>query len=237
MQRSWVRLGAILLALSLSFSVGLTACAATPSASPGSSPAIAGLPRLQGSATVELKVKGQPIVIEVYGADAPITAGNFVDLVNRGVYNGTVFHRVVREPQPFVVQGGDPQGKDPKIPPSRLGTGSYRDEQTGQPRYIPLEITPENANAPIYSRTFEQAGVTAAPKLRHFRGAVAMARAQDPDSASAQFYIALTDLGFLDGNYAVFGRVTKGMEIVDRIQAGDRIESAKVLSGLDELKR
>ncbi len=237
MQRTWFRLGAVLLALGLSLSVGLTACAGTPKANTPDPAAIAGLPRLKGNAVVELTVKGQPILIEVIGDDAPITAGNFVDLVNRGVYTGTVFHRVVREPQPFVVQGGDPQSKDPKTPLARLGTGSYRDEQTGQPRYIPLEIKPEDGSAPIYSRTFEQAGVTTAPKLRHFRGAVAMARSQDPDSASAQFYVALTDLGFLDGNYAVFGRVTKGMEVVDRIQAGDRIESAKVLSGLDGLTR
>ena len=83
------------------------------------------LPRLEGTATVELKVNGSPIIVKVNGNDAPITAGNFVDLVERGVYDGLVFHRVVKEPQPFVVQGGDPQGKDRNFPVSRLGTGGF----------------------------------------------------------------------------------------------------------------
>jgi peptidyl-prolyl cis-trans isomerase B (cyclophilin B) len=194
------------------------------------------LPRLNGEATVELIVKGAPITIRVDGSSAPITAGNFVDLANRGVYNGLAFHRVVRDPQPFVVQGGDPQSKDPSFPIARLGTGSFIDPTTSLPRYIPLEIQPAEAAQPIYSKTFESAGVTKAPKLRHTRGAVAMARSSQPDSASAQFYITLAELNFLDGNYAVFGFVTRGMEIVDQIQQGDRITSARVVSGVENLK-
>jgi peptidyl-prolyl cis-trans isomerase B (cyclophilin B) len=194
------------------------------------------LPQLNGEATVELIVKGSPITIRVDGTNAPLTAGNFVDLVNRGVYNGLAFHRVVREPQPFVVQGGDPQGRDPNFPVDRLGTGSFIDPATSLPRYVPLEITPQEAEQPIYSKTFETAGVSETPKLRHTRGAVAMARSNLPDSASAQFYIALTELDFLDGNYAVFGYVVNGMEVVDQIQQGDRITSARVVSGLENLK-
>jgi len=192
----------------------------------------ANLPTLAGEATVEMVVNGSPITIQVDGANAPVTAGNFVDLVNRGVYNGLSFHRVVREPQPFVVQGGDPQGADPSFPASRLGTGSYVDPTTNAPRYIPLEIKPQGADEPTYSRTLNGA----APVLSHTRGAVAMARSQNPDSASSQFYFALADLGFLDGNYAVFGYVTDGMDVVDGIQAGDRIESARVTSGLENLQ-
>jgi peptidyl-prolyl cis-trans isomerase B (cyclophilin B) len=75
------------------------------------------------------------------------------------------------------------------------------------------------------------------PELEHTRGAVAMARSQFPDSASSQFYFTLADLSFLDGNYAVFGYVTSGMEVVDQIQQGDKIESAKVTAGLENLKR
>lgn len=194
------------------------------------------LPRLTGEATVQLVVKGSPITIQVDGADAPITAGNFVDLVNRGVYNGLAFHRVVREPQPFVVQGGDPQGRDPNFPIDRLGTGGFVDPATSQERNIPLEIKPADAEEPVYSKTFESAGVTEQPKLRHTRGAVAMARSNPPDSASSQFYITLSDLDFLDGNYAVFGYVTSGMEVVDQIQQGDRITSATVISGIENLK-
>lgn len=199
-------------------------------------PQFSNLPRLEGEAVVEMVVKGSPITILVRGADAPITAGNFVDLVNRGVYNGLVFHRVVREPQPFVVQGGDPQSKDPNVPASQLGTGGFIDPNTGQERYIPLEIKPTNTDQPIYSQTLEAAGVTDPPELRHTRGAVAMARSNLPDSASSQFYFALADLDFLNGNYAVFGYVTEGMEVVDQIQQGDRIDSARVTAGLNNLK-
>lgn len=198
--------------------------------------AVAGLPTLNGPATVEMVVNGATITIEVDGENAPVTAGNFVDLVNRGVYDGLVFHRVVREPQPFVVQGGDPQSKDPNVPAQALGTGSFVDPDTNAPRYIPLEIKPSNADQPIYGQTFEEARISTAPQLTHSRGAVAMARSQAPDSASSQFYFTLAELPFLDGNYAVFGYVAEGMDVVDAIQQGDRIESARVVAGLDNLQ-
>lgn len=189
------------------------------------------LPQLNGTATVELIVNGSSIIIEVDGNNAPITAGNFVELVQRGVYNGLAFHRVVKDPQPFVAQGGDPQSKNPNFPVSRLGTGSFIDPETSQPRYIPLEIKAVGASEPTYSKTINQT-----PVLNHKRGAVAMARSQMPDSASSQFYIALADLPFLDGDYAVFGYVTSGMEAVDQIKQGDRITSAKVIAGLENLQ-
>ncbi|WP_375472818.1 peptidylprolyl isomerase [uncultured Nostoc sp.] len=197
-------------------------------------PGLADLPRLEGKATVVITVKGSPITIEVDGTNAPITAGNFVDLVQKGVYDGLAFHRVVREPQPFVVQGGDPQSKDPKVPADRLGTGSYIDPKTGNARYIPLEVKPKGSDTPIYNKPFD---ATAQPVvLPHKQGAVAMARSQPPDSASAQFYFALADLAFLDGNYAVFGNVTQGFDVVNKIQQGDRIDSAKVTQGAENLK-
>lgn len=194
-------------------------------------------PKLTGKATVVLKVKGSPIKIEVNGKDAPITAANFVDLVQQGVYNGLVFHRVVREPQPFVVQGGDPQGKDPNFPVERLGTGGFIDPKTKRERYIPLEIKPKGAAAPVYSQILEKAKPGSQPQLRHTRGAVAMARSAMPDSASSQFYITLADLPFLDGSYAVFGYVTEGMDVVDKIRQGDRIDSAEVIEGAKNLKK
>jgi peptidyl-prolyl cis-trans isomerase B (cyclophilin B) len=199
-------------------------------------PGMNNLPRLEGKATVVMTVNSKPITIEVDGTNAPVTAGNFVDLVQKGVYDGLVFHRVVRDPQPFVAQGGDPQGKDPKFPAGRLGTGGYIDPKSGNERYIPLEIKPKGEAAPIYSKTFEMAGVTKPPELTHKQGAIAMARSQMPDSASSQFYFALADLGFLDGNYAVFGNVTEGFDVVNKIQQGDRIESAKVTQGAENLK-
>uniref|UniRef100_B8HMK9 Peptidyl-prolyl cis-trans isomerase n=1 Tax=Cyanothece sp. (strain PCC 7425 / ATCC 29141) TaxID=395961 RepID=B8HMK9_CYAP4 len=218
-------------------SPGTASDASSVPGAPSQSPAVtAQLPQLDGTATVVLQVNGQPITIAVDGQDAPITAGNFVDLVKRGVYDNTVFHRVVRQPQPFVVQGGDPQSKDPKVPVELLGTGSFVDPATGKPRYIPLEIEPEGADQPVYSKTLASAGVNSPPKLKHTRGAVAMARSPLPDSASAQFYIALGDLDFLNGDYAVFGYVTEGMDVVDKIQQGDRLQSAQVTQGLENLK-
>ncbi len=198
---------------------------------------LAQLPQLQGEATVVLQVKGKTITLAINGKDAPITAGNFIDLVDKKVYDGTAFHRVVRTPSPFVVQGGDPQSKDPNFPVQKLGTGSYIDPETKQARYLPLEILPEGAEQAVYSKTLKSAGENKPPKLRHTRGAVSMARSQLPDSASAQFYFALADVDFLDGNYAVFGYVTEGMDVVDQIQQGDRIESAKITAGLENLKR
>lgn len=188
-------------------------------------------PRLEGTATVEMTVNGSPIAIEVDGNNAPITAGNFVDLVDRGVYNGLIFHRVVKSPQPFVAQGGDPKGN---------GTGGFVDPATKQERTIPLEIKLKNEEQPVYSKSIgRQGGASSSPQvvLNHKRGALAMARSQMPDSASSQFYFALSDLEFLDGDYAVFGFVKSGMETVDAIEQGDRIESAKVVSGLENLKK
>lgn len=195
------------------------------------------LPILEGTATVEMQVNGEQIVMELDGDTAPVTAGNFVDLVQKGVYDGVVFHRVVKSPEPFVVQGGDPQSKDPSVPTEILGTGSFIDPETQQPRLIPLEIQPASGDEPIYGNTFEMAEVSEPPALQHTRGAVAMARSQDPNSASAQFYIALADLSFLDGSYAVFGYVTEGMDVVDNIEQGDVIESATVTSGIENLQQ
>ncbi|MBW4601470.1 MAG: peptidylprolyl isomerase [Calothrix sp. FI2-JRJ7] len=199
-------------------------------------PGMNDLPQLEGKATVVMTVKGSPITIEVDGTNAPISSGNFVDLVQRGVYNGLSFHRVVRSPQPFVVQGGDPQSKDTNFPANRLGSGGFIDKNTGSERRIPLEIKPEGSDAPIYGKTFQEARISQPPLLTHKLGAVAMARSQMPNSASSQFYFALADLGFLDGSYAVFGYVTDGMDIVDKIQQGDRIDDAKVTQGAENLK-
>ena len=193
------------------------------------------LVRLEGKATVVMTVKGTAITLEMDGANAPITAGNFVDLVDKKVYDGLVFHRVIRQPQPFVVQGGDPQGRDPNVPIERLGTGGYIDPATSRERSIPLEIK-TNGGKMIYGKTFDMASISEKPKLLHTRGVLSMARSEDPDSASSQFYVTLTDLSSLDGKYAVFGMVTQGMDVVDKIQQGDRIDSARVTQGLENLK-
>ena len=182
---------------------------------------------LPGKAIVVQVINGQPVTIEVDGTNAPITAGNFVDLVERGIYDGVMFHRVVRQPAPFVVQGGDPRSRDTRIPASQLGTGNFIDPDTNQARFIPLEIKPQGAAEPVYNQV-----VTQTPQLQHTRGAVAMARSNALNSASSQFYFALDDLPFLNGNYAVFGNVIQGFETVNAVQVGDRISTAKVVQGI-----
>ncbi len=199
---------------------------ATPSNSPNSQEAaLAKFVQLKGTATVDLKLKSGTVKIELDGNNAPVTAGNFADLVKRGLYNGLNFHRVVKEPTPFVAQGGDPLGN---------GTGNFIDPVTSQPRYIPLEILPDGAKQPVYGEILPP---TQKPKLRHNKGAIAMARSQSPNSASSQFYIALDDIYFLDGSYAVFGYVTEGMELVEKIQMGDRIESITITKGEENIKQ
>ncbi|WP_434683627.1 peptidylprolyl isomerase [Pseudanabaena minima] len=212
-----------------------TAMASTPPASPKPQPsaspesaldaALAKFVQLKGKATVELKLKSGTVKIELDGENAPVTAGNFADLVKRGLYNGLTFHRVVKEPTPFVAQGGDPLGN---------GTGNFTDPMTSQPRYIPLEILPDGAKQPVYGEILPP---TQKPKLRHNKGAIAMARSQFPNSASCQFYLALDDIYFLDGSYAVFGYVTEGMDLVEKIQMGDRIESITITQGEENLKQ
>ena len=68
-------------------------------------------------------------------------------------------------------------------------------------------------------------------KQKHVRGAVAMARSQDPDSAGSQFYICYGSTPHLDGQYTVFGKVVAGMELVDRIKQGDRMTSVRIVEG------
>jgi cyclophilin family peptidyl-prolyl cis-trans isomerase len=123
------------------------------------------------------------IKFELYEKQVPITTQNFIELAQRGFYDGLTFHRVERG---FVVQGGDPKGD---------GTG-------GSEKKIPLEI---NAT------------------LSHIKGAVGMARSNDRNSATSQFYILLGDAKFLDGNYSVFGQVIAGQDIAEKITKGDKM--------------
>jgi peptidyl-prolyl cis-trans isomerase B (cyclophilin B) len=209
----------------------LTACAAEPTTRVAAGCGITPVPCLSGTALVSLETSRGEVRIRLEGKDAPLTAGNFVDLVRRGVYDGTVFHRVVREPVPFVVQGGDPQSADPKTPTSQYGTGSFVEPGSGEARYIPLELRRQADPQPIYGSILTSPVEARDLSLTHKRGSVAMARSAAPDSASAQFYIALEALPELDGRYAVFGRVEQGMEVVDAIRQGDRLTRARLLEG------
>lgn len=206
----------------------LVSCSSSPRAAVSRGCADAMAACLQGTATVVVSTTRGEFTVEVNGDAAPLTGGNFVDLVRRGTYDGTMFHRVIREPVPFVVQGGDPLSSDRSTPLSQLGTGSFVDPQTGLVRMIPLELGFDGDDQPRYSREITNPAELDRLTLRHERGAVAMARSQAPDSASAQFYVALRPLPELDGRYAVFGRVVDGLDVVDAIEQGDRITKASL---------
>ena len=125
---------------------------------------------------------GGKIVIELYPDKAPITVENFLSLVNRGFYNGLIFHRVIEN---FMIQGGDPEG---------TGMGGSGKNIKGE---------------------FSSNGVK--NDLSHERGVISMARSQNPNSASSQFFICHADAKYLDGQYAAFGKVIEGMDTVDEI--------------------
>lgn len=149
---------------------------------------------------VEIDTTKGPIKIKVFKKEAPVTSDNFLDLVSRNFYNGLTFHRY--EPG-FVIQGGDPVGN---------GSGDFIDPQTHQKRTIKLEKSKE---------LMEQY-----PFLRHdTAGTVAMARSDNPDSASCQYYITLGPASFLDKppGYAVFGHVVDGLDNVMKLRAGDKM--------------
>ena len=220
----------LLVALLLLSPFGLAACAGPkPAAVLGCGAGT--LPCLKGKALVLLTTNKGEVQLSLDGDNAPLTAGNFVELVGRGTYNGTLFHRVVKEPVPFVVQGGDPLSADPKVNPELLGSGGFMDPATGQQRQIPLEILLAGESEPRYGSALSAPGLQGRIKLVHARGSLAMARSNDPNSASSQFYVALRSLPELDGRYAVFGQVTKGMEVVDRLVQGDKLIKAVVLEG------
>lgn len=217
--------------LSLILVTLLTSCAAEGRSGRPLGCDAAATPCLRGSATVAMQTSKGEVRFQLDGAAAPLTAGNFVDLVKRGAYNGTAFHRVVRQPTPFVVQGGDPLSANPMTPPNQYGMGNFVDPATNESRQIPLELRLQNEDTPRYGQELTTPGITRQLALAHQRGALAMARSADPNSASAQFYVALQALPELDGRYAVFGRVSSGMAVIDRIEQGDRILKATVVEG------
>ncbi len=136
---------------------------------------------------VTIKTEKGTIKIELYPDTAPNTVRNFISLVKRGFYNGTVFHRVI--PQ-FMIQGGDPKGNG-----------------TGGPGYC--------IRGEFGANRFKNG-------LKHTRGVISMARSVNPNSAGSQFFIMVENAPYLDGEYASFGKVTSGMEEVDRIASVPR---------------
>ncbi|WP_164928796.1 peptidylprolyl isomerase [Gloeobacter violaceus] len=194
----------------------------------------ANFPRLTGKALVELTTTQGPITIVLDGDRAPINAGNFIDLVQKGVYTGTAFNRFEKG---YLVQVSDPQGKN---------DGGYLDPATGKIRRVPIEIIPEGASQPVYGKTLRQAGIPEKifPVMRHLPGAVGLAHTEkDPNSGSTQFYITYANNemvnprgNFLDGRYTVFGYVVDGLTNAEKLRIGDKILSAKVVLGTEKFQ-
>ncbi len=131
--------------------------------------------------TIEME-NGDIIRAELYPAVAPNTVNNFISLINKGFYDGIIFHRVIPG---FMIQGGDPQG---------IGVGG-----------------------PGYSIKGEFARNGFKNDLKHTAGVLSMARSMMPNSAGSQFFIMHKDAPHLDGDYAAFGKVIEGMDVVDKI--------------------
>ncbi|MEA5511423.1 peptidylprolyl isomerase [Crocosphaera sp. UHCC 0190] len=192
----------------------------------------ADLPQLKGRATVEIETTKGNLTLVLDGYSAPVNAGNFVDLVQRGFYDDLPF---IRSGDDFVVQAGDPPGAD----------AGFIDPKTGEYRAIPLEILVRGDQSPIYGTTLEELGIYLPDLVLPFNayGAVALARPSlDPNGGSSQFFFfkfdnELTPPGFnlMDGRYSVFGYVVDGKEVLETITDKDKIVSAKVIDGLDNL--
>ena len=188
------------------------------------------LPQLKGRATVAMETNQGPLTIVVDGYSAPINAGNFVDLVQRKFYDGLPFIR-----SEDVIQAGDPDG--PEV--------GFIDPKTKAYRAIPLEIKVKGDEAPIYGMTLEEAGLYLPELALPFNayGAIALARPEmEPNGGSSQFFFfkfdtELTPPGFnlMDGRYSVFGYVVEGKETLNNLSEGDKIISAKVVDGAENL--
>src|SRR5882762_11583775 len=131
-----------------------------------------------------IKTSEGNMVVQFWTDAAPNTIDNFKKLARAGFYNGTIFHRIVKG---FMIQGGDPNSKDP-AKENRYGEGG--------PGY---KIKAEFNDHP------------------HERGVISMAREPDPDSAGSQFFICLGPVPRLDHQYTTFGKVIKGDDVLEKI--------------------
>jgi len=144
---------------------------------------------------IVLKTSKGPIDLTLFPSKAPVTVASFLNLAQKGKYDGITFHRVIKD---FMIQGGDPTG---------TGAGSF-------------------------GYKFEDECV---PELKFDRkGLLAMANA-GPGTNGSQFFITHVPTPWLNGKHTIFGEVTKGQEIVDAIQQGDKITGVEILDPTDEL--
>lgn len=148
------------------------------------------------------------IRVKLAGKDAPIHVGNFVELAQKGYYDGLKFHRYVPG---FVIQGGCPHTRD--MTPEEVARGERG--RSGRP----------GTGGPGYCIKGEW---TTNPNNVHNDGTLAMARSSDPDSAGSQFYFCLGPQPFLDDGYTVFGDTIEGLDVIGKLRAGDVIESITI---------
>ena len=191
------------------------------------------LPRLMGRATVRLSTTKGDLTTVVDGFNAPLTAGAFVDLVQRGFYDGLPFNRAEDF---YVLQTGDPEGP---------GDG-FIDPRTKAERQVPLEIRVPGKAEPYYNQTFEDLGLFKAEPVLPFnaKGTLGWAHSdKDLADGSSQFFLFLSEpeltpagLNLIDGRYAAFGYVVDGFDVLDKLTAEDGIVSAKVLEGAQNLQ-
>ncbi|MEI6829211.1 MAG: peptidylprolyl isomerase [Synechococcaceae cyanobacterium ELA445] len=191
------------------------------------------LPRLLGRATVRLTTTKGDLTAVVDGYSAPLTAGAFVDLVQRGFYDGLPFNRAEDF---YVLQTGDPAGP----------ADGFIDPVSKQQRRVPLEIKVPGEASPFYNQTFEELGLFKANPTLPFatKGTLGWAHSDAAlDDGSSQFFLFLFEaeltpagLNLIDGRYAAFGYVVDGFDVLAELTADDGIVSAKVLEGADNLR-
>ena len=168
--------------------------AAAPAARKGKK-TVSSAPRDYANTLATLQTDAGDITIHFFHDKAPKHVENFIDLAAKGFYDNTFFHRVIPG---FMVQGGDPNTKGAEDAAHRYGTGG-------------------NVVAGKEVRLKSEFNDTS-----HKRGIVSMARSQDPNSASSQFFIVVKDSTFLDNQYTAFGEVVTGMDVVDKIVSAPR---------------
>jgi peptidylprolyl isomerase len=191
------------------------------------------LPRLLGRATVKLSTSKGDLIAVIDGYNAPLTGGAFVDLVQRRFYDGLPF---TRAEDFYVLQTGDPEGE----------AVGYVDPKSGQERRVPLEIRIVGDPAPLYNETFEDVGRYKAEPVLPFAtyGTLGWAHSDEQlDDGSSQFFFFLYEaeltpagLNLVDGRNAAFGYVVEGMDVLHELGVEDRIESARVIEGAENLR-
>ena len=194
----------------------------------------ANLPQLLGRATVDFETNKGDLEVVIDGFSAPVNGGNFVDLVQRGFYDGLDFNRAEDF---YILQAGDPPGE----------ADGFIDPKTNEYRAIPIEVLVKGDDLPVYGDTLEDLGRYLDQPAIPFNayGAMALARpGDDPNGGSSQFFFfkfdtEVTPPGYnlMDGRYSVFGYLTQGKEVLEELTAGDKIISAKVVDGIDNLKQ